>query len=145
MYNALRIDTDPTTWELSKAVEQVPTSGAPVVLPVSHPLMGNLVLSPRSVGSAVFLQLPPDTHGTRPNGVLLPKPALYLPSPIGVDVHISPPNYYTLAGPLDLAALQADIIAAIDGGTFLTVKVTLGEVVINGAELPFAVLCRPVI
>ena len=142
MYNALRIDADPTTWELTEVIEQVPTSSAPVVLPVSHPLTGNLVLSPRSVGSAVFLEYVA-SHGTRPNGILNPEQVLYVPSPNGPDVHSNPPNFYTLPSAVDLAALQADIIAAMTGGTFLTVNVTQGVVVINGVTVPFAVLCPP--
>jgi hypothetical protein len=96
------------------------------------------------VGSAVFLeyQLPPDVHGTRPNGCPIGQGgALYVPSPIGPDVNPNSANLYT---PLvDLAVLQADIIAAMKGRAFLTVKVTGGEVVINGAEVPFVVLCPP--
>ena len=144
MYNVLLVDTDPTSWELSEVVEQVPTSGTPEVLRVYHPLKGDLVLSPRSVGSAVFLeyQLPPDVHGTRPNGMPIPEGgALYVPSPIGPDANIRPPNLYTPS--VGLAALKTDIIAAMKDRTFLTVKVTGGEVVINGAEVPFVVLCPP--
>jgi hypothetical protein len=142
LYNALRIDADPTSWELTEGVEQAPTSGAPVVLLVSHPLVGSLVLSPRSVGSAVFFENFP-SHGTRPNGILIPERVLYVPSPIGPDVHSNPPNFYTLPSAVDLAALQADIIAAMTDCTFLTVNVTQGVVVINGAAAPFAVVCPP--
>jgi hypothetical protein len=142
LYNTLRIDADPTSWELSGMVEQVRTSSAPVVLPVSHPLVGNLVLSPRSVGSAVFLEYLA-IRGTRPNGILNPEQVLYVPSPIGLDLHGNPPNFYTLPNAVDLAALQADIIAAMTDLTFLTVNVTGGVVVINGAAVPFAVLCPP--
>ena len=142
MYNALRIDADPTTWELSEVEEQVPTSSAPVVLPVSHPLVGNLVLSPRSVGSAVFLEYL-STHGTRPNGILLPEQVLYVPSPNGPDVHSNPPNFYSLPGTVNLADEQSKIIAAMIDSTFLTVNVTQGVVVINGSTVPFVVLCPP--
>jgi hypothetical protein len=144
LYYTLRIDADPTSWELTVGVERVPALNAPVVLPVYHPLKGDLVLSPQAVGSAVFLeyQLGPNVHGTRPNGYPIPKGgALYVPSPVGPDENINPLNLYPLGNTVDLAALQADIIAAMKGRTFLTVKVTGGEVVINGAEVPFAVLC----
>ncbi len=142
MYNAIRIDADPTCWELAEAVERVPESSAPVVLPVSHPLVGNLVLSPRSVGSAVFFEHI-DIYGTRPNGMVLGDPVLYVPSPLGPDVHSNPTNFYPLAGTVDLASLQADIIAAMTGGTFLPVSIVHGVVVINGAAVPFVVLAPP--
>jgi hypothetical protein len=142
LYKTLRIGADPTWWELSEGVEQVPASGVPVVLPVSHPFKGNLMVSPRSVGSAVFLEDLP-YHGTRPNGILNPEQVLYVPSAIGPDVHSNPSNFYALPNAVDLAALQADIIAAMTDGTFLTVDLTSGVIVINGAAVAFAVLCRP--
>ena len=138
----MRIDDDPTSWELSEGLEQVPTSGAPVPLQVSHPLMGTLVLSPRSVGSAVFFETFP-SHGTHPNGIFLPEQVLYVPSPAGLDVHSNPPNFYTFPGTVSREALQADITAAMTDGTFLTVDITEGVVVINGATVSFAVLCPP--
>ena len=144
MYFTLRIDSDPTSWELTNGIEQVPAFGAPVVLPVYHPLRGDLVLSPRSVGSVVFLEYqPPDPRDTRPDGYPIPKGdgALYLPSPIGPDVLSYPPNLYLLS--TDRAALEADIKAAMTKSTPLPVKITGGEVVINGAEVPFVVLCPP--
>jgi hypothetical protein len=140
LYNALRIETDPTYWELTEAVEQVPTSSDPVVLPVSHPLLGDLVLSPRSVSSAVFFERI-DIYGTRPNGMPIGGPVLYVPSPLGPDVHRNPTNFYPLASSVDRVALQAEIIAAMAGGTFLTVNIDRGTVVINGAAVPFVVLC----
>jgi hypothetical protein len=141
LYNQLRIDADPTTWELSKAVEDVPTSTVPVVLPVDHPLKGNLVLSGRSMGSAVYLEF--FIEGTHANGMLLGGSVLYVPSPLGPDVYSIPKNVYTLPDAVDRAELQADIIAAMTDGTFLTVNVKGGVVVINGAEVPFVVLCPP--
>ncbi len=149
MYYTLRFDSDPTSWEFyeqqqQEAVEWVPESRDPVVLPVYHPLKGDLVLSPRSVGSAAFLEQYPDRYGTRPDGLPIPPGgALYLPSPIGPDMQMFPPNIYALDSSVDLGVLQADVIEAMTGGTFLTVKVTRGEVVINGDKVPFVVLCPP--
>ena len=59
MYFSLRIDSDPTTWELTQGLEQPPTFDAkqPLVLSVYHPLKGHLVLSPRSVGSVCSLTI----------------------------------------------------------------------------------------
>jgi hypothetical protein len=45
----------------------------------------------------------------------------------------------------DLAALETEIAAAMSAGTFVTVDLTgpanTGGVVLNGAALPFVVLC----
>jgi hypothetical protein len=145
LYYTLRVDSDPTSWELWEGVEEVLTSSDPEVLTVSHPLWGELVLSPQSVGSAVFLEYQlPKRYGTRPDGCPIPPGgALYLPSPIGPDILMNPPNIYTLDSSMELGVLRADLIAAMTDGTFLTVKVAQGEVVINGAKVPFAVLCPP--
>jgi hypothetical protein len=136
------MNADPTSWEFTEAVECVPSFDAPLVLPVYHPLLGDLVLSPRSVGSAVFLQYRHDIYGTRPNGCPIgPGGALYVPSPTGPHVTINSPNLYTPL--MDLATLKAHIIAEMKDPAFLPVKVTGGEVVINGAEVPFVVICPP--
>ena len=56
-----------------------------------------------------------------------------------------PSRYYLLPLSADLAALEAQIAAAMGGGTTLTVDFTgpadPGVVVLNGAALSFAVLC----
>jgi hypothetical protein len=142
MEYALRIDADPTLWELSQTLDQVPTSSRPAVLPVAHPVQGNLVLSPRSVGSVVRFENQ-IAWGTRPNGLLLLEQAIYVPSPAGLDLHSNPANFYTVNPPVDPETLQASVVAAMTDGTFCTVSVTGGEVVINGARIPFVVLCKP--
>ncbi len=78
----IRIEGDPTSWTLTRPVDprQVAASGDPVVLPVSEPLAGRLLLSPRSAGSVVFFQPAMDSHhGVVPNGVKLPEQCLYVP------------------------------------------------------------------
>ena len=78
----IRIEGDPTSWTLTRPVEarQAAASGEPVVLPVSEPLAGRLLLSPRSAGSIVFFQPAMDPHhGVVPNGVRLPEQCLYVP------------------------------------------------------------------
>ena len=147
MFSILRIEGDPTSWKLLTAVEagQVTASAAPVALDVSEPLAGRLLLSPRSVGSAVFLELPPPNVGVTPNGVFLPWSCLYVPSPTGPDPHSNPQRYYLLPRSVDLAQLEADITAAMVDGSLVTVEVSgpagTGIVVLNGAAVPFVVLC----
>lgn len=146
MFRILRIEGDPTSWILSTPIEagQVTASSGPVTLQVSEPFAGRLLLSPRSVGSAVFISHLVD-RGHLPNGVMLPEPCLYVPSTTGPDPHSNPPRYYLLPPSVDLAAVEAEITAAMSGGIFVTVDVTgpadPGVVVLNGGALSFVVLC----
>ena len=144
----IRIEGDPTSWTLTAPIDpgQVTASGGAVVLEVSEPLAGRMLLSPRSAGSVVFLQPAADPrHGVVPNGVRLPEQCLYVSSATGPDPHSNPPRYYLLPPSADLAALEAQIAAAMGGGTTLTVDFTgpadPGVVVLNGAAVSFAVLC----
>jgi len=144
----IRIEGDPTSWTLATPIDpgQVTVSSGAVVLEVSEPLAGRMLLSPRSAGSVVFLQPAASPHhGVVPNGVRLPEQCLYVSSATGPDPHSNPPRYYVLPRSADLAALEAQIAAAIDGGTILTVDFTgpadPGVVVLNGAAVSFAVLC----
>ena len=147
MPSILRIEGDPTSWNLPTAIEpgQVTASSGPLALDVSEPLAGRLLLSPQSAGSVVFLQTLVPPHGVVPNGLILSVPCLYLPSVTGPDPHSSPQRYYTLPLSVDLAGLEADILAAMTGGTLVTVEVTgpvaAGFAVLNGGALPFVVLC----
>ena len=127
---------------------QVAASGDPVVLAVSEPLAGRLLLSPRSAGSLVFFQPAMDPHhGVVPNGVRLPGQCLYVPSTTGPDPHSNPARYYLLPSGTDLAALEREIKAAMSRGTTVSVDFAgpdePGVVVLNGAALPFAVLSSP--
>ena len=146
MASILRIEGDPTSWTLTAAMEDahVLASGTPVAVPVAAPLAGRLLLSPRAVGSVVYLQ-PPDVHGHIPSGARLPQPCLYVPSATGPDPHSSPPRYYWLPPLVNLPALEAQITAAMSGGTTVTVDLPgladNGLAVLNGAALSFVVLC----
>jgi hypothetical protein len=143
----IRIEGDPTSWTLARPVDarQVAASGDPVVLAVSEPLAGRLLLSPRSAGSVVFFQPAMDPHGVVPNGVRLPEQCLYVPSTTGPDPHSNPARYYLLPTATDLAALEREIKAAMSRGTAVSVDFTgpdePGVIVLNGAALSFAVLC----
>lgn len=144
----IRIEGDPTSWALTSPVEpsQVAASGEPVVLPLSEPLAGRLLLSPRSVASVVFFQPAADPrHGVVPNGVRLPEQCLYVPSATGPDPHSNPARYYLLPTSTDLATLEAQITAAMSGGTTISVEFTgpgdPGVIMLNGAAMSFVVLC----
>jgi hypothetical protein len=144
----IRIEGDPTSWTLARPVDarQVAASGEPVVLAVSEPLAGRLLLSPRSAGSVVFFQPAMDPrHGVVPNGVRLPEQCLYVPSTTGPDPHSNPARYYVLPTGTDLAGLEREIKTAMSRGTAVSVDFTgpdqPGVIVLNVAVLPFAVLC----
>jgi|SRR5215469_785004 len=149
MFDAVRIQADPTTWELKDPHADLPTPPVPVDLKVVHPLFGTLVLSPRSAGSAVFLSRY-RILGTRPNGIAIGGgPVVYLPSPHGPDLHSNPENFYRLAGraklqtPEGLEELAEEIKAAMANGKPVPVPIKQGKVIISGASVPFVVLCPP--
>lgn len=146
-YVILGIGTDPTAWVLENAdldtvATQLSQATGPVVLPVIDPLQGDLVVSP-SAAATISVQRPPPTHGWHPSHLALPPwPVLYLPSPTGPTAD-SPG--YPLDPDTDLAALEQDIIAAMNGGTILGIQVSDiqgGVVLLNGAALGFAVLVQ---
>jgi hypothetical protein len=142
-YIFLQIGTDPTAWVLEgtdpdTVAAQLSQATAPVVLPVVDPLQGDLVVSPSA--AAISVQGPPAAHGWHPSHIALSRPVLYLPSPTGPTQDF--PGY-----PLDpntgLAAPEQDIIAAMSGGTRLSIQIADirgGVVLLNGAALDFAVL-----
>ena len=183
----LQIGTDPTPWVLegtdydSLAAELARATG-PVVLPVVSPLQGRLVLSLRNAGTFSLLGSP-SVGGPHPVGHSLAsghphtvgdassaqtRPVVYLPSVTAANPG-SPVN--VLDSGTDLAAVEqdiidamnrgtpltlpvagrdiidaTDIIGAIDRGTDLTPQISArsgrGVLVLNGAALTFAVLAQ---
>ena len=135
----LCVQGDPTQWGLSARVIAGLNDGDPLALGVITPLTGTLLLAPRRAGSLFFHPMPGET-GWVPC-VKLPAPYLYLPSTTGLAAH-SPG--YVLAPGTNLETLQEEIMTAMREGTTLTVSASLGgsagTAVLNGAELPFAVL-----
>lgn len=142
MFN-LRIGTDPTDWEVHQDLDvnalARQLAAGPVVLPVSAPLRGNLVLSARNAGAVEFAI--PGPHGSHPTGASLPSPLIHVPSAV-VPTRAAPGS--ALPRGTDLAQLQQDIVTAMTDGTFLTVQTSSvpgGALVLNGATLAYAVLC----
>lgn len=146
-YTFVRIGTDPTAWVLENTdpntvAAQLSQATGPVVLPVVSPLQGNLVVSPSAVAT-ISVQSPPPAHNWRPSHIALPRSAvLYLPS-LTSPTQDSPG--YPLDPSTDLAAQEQDIIAAMSGGTLLSIQVSDiqgGVVLLNGAVLDFVVLAQ---
>ncbi len=139
----LHIMEDPTGWFVHIEPTSTPWSQSsdPVALRVIAPLDGTMVLSPsRSAGF---------TLAYTPEGNWIPcrvrqiVPTLYVSTPTGFQV--ASPGY-RLPGETDLRELQQRIEAAMREGAMLTIDVKTetgrGIVVLNGAQLPFAVLAR---
>jgi hypothetical protein len=134
----LQIAWDPTIWVLTSPLDAqaLTGSGDPVLIPVSGPQAGAmLLLSSRAAATAVLT----DIGGATPNGGGIMAPAfIYLPTAAGLTP--GSPKCLLPAG-ANLAAVQAKIAAAMSQGTSCTVECRDGAVVLNGATLPFVVLC----
>ena len=146
-YTFVQIGTDPTGWVLENAdpgavAAQLSQATEPVVLPVVDPLRGDLLVSP-SAATAISVQGPPAAHGWHPSHIVLPgHPVLYLPSPAGPTNDL--PGY-PLDSSTDLAALTQDLLGAMAGQTYVSVRLAEirgGVLLLNGATLDFAVLAR---
>jgi hypothetical protein len=140
--NYLKIQGDPTSWGLSTAPPQDGWSATPVAIPISTPVVGTLILSPARAGSYA---LTPEiwgngwVHGTP---IELVSRYLYIPTTSGLT---AASHGYPLAAQYDLAALQQSIMNAMTTGSILPVNVDVlggGVVILNGAQLPFAVLAE---
>jgi hypothetical protein len=145
----LNIGSDPTWWILDNTHEDTADDvvrrklqGAkPCVLPVAESLEGQLVLSPHA-GNVSLITVP---KGLNWNPSEVPvDPFLYLPTAQGPTW--SPGNFYKLAPGADLDELQRQILAAMADRRTRTVEVTTvdgsGVLMLNGATLPFVVLCK---
>jgi hypothetical protein len=137
----LHIEGDPTSWGLSVVGPADPGWGdAPVEVAIIAPVAGTLVLSPARVGSFTLVQ-PPVGDGWMP-ALALVAPHLYVPTATGLTA--AAPGY-ALAPPDDeIPALITKLIDAMSGsGKRTTVQISAmggGVVVLNGAQLPFAVV-----
>jgi len=148
MYDHMRIDDDGTTWVLGQPLDpaELVKAKEPLVLPVTRPLSGTVLLSV-SVAASVTLLPAQDgavsPMGWIPGGLGAPLPLLYLPSP-GTDG--SAANVSELPMTTDLAALTTQIQAAMTAGTRVDVPLGAsgdgGVAVLNGATLPFVALFR---
>jgi hypothetical protein len=151
----LRIGSDPASWivtggDYEGLVAQLSRPAAPVVADVISPLVGRLVLSPKAAGSVVILQ--PSGGGLtwqpfdwNPGGAIKPSgPVVYLASPAGPFAGTS---RYTVSADLNAQGVEQDVIAAMSDDTkrILTLPVSgpagTGMLVVDGATLPFAVVC----
>jgi hypothetical protein len=145
----MRIGGDPASWivrdgDYEGLIAQLSQATAPVVIGVSAPVGGRLVLSPRAAGSVVILQPPGgvvwEPRDWNPGGAIKPTvPIVYLSLSAGGSL-------YALSGTVESQSVVDDIVAAMSDDTkrMLTLPVydSSGEgvLVIDGATLPFAVV-----
>lgn len=137
--SVLQIQGDPTLWGLRDTSAEDPHWREPVAIEIVAPVKGTLVLSPKRVGS--FSLVRPDDHDGWMPAVEPVFPHLYVPSANGLTT--ASPGYY-LPADVNLKELEDKIMTAMRGeASFLTVPIDVvagGIVVLNGAQLPFAVL-----
>jgi hypothetical protein len=138
-YDFLKINDDPTNWKLSEQIDAaaLTSSGnAPFQATIVAPRTGILLLSGRAAASTVLSGV----GGATPNGgEFTTQPFLYLPSATGLT-STAPESMYKLPPGTDLDALAAQIAAAMSEGQTYTVEYSEGDIVLNGATLPFVVL-----
>lgn len=138
----LKIQGDPTSWGLAAAPPQDGWSDTPAAIPIITPVAGTLILSPAQTGSFAL------TLAIYANGWLhgptlqVASPCLYIPTTSGLTADS---HGYPLAAQYDLPTLQQSILDAMTTGSMLPVVVDadgIGVVMLNGAQLPFAVLAE---
>ena len=104
---------------------------------------GTLLMS-RQFAASVALSSPPEGTGSVPHDIHLPTPVLYLPSSAGPQVTF--PGYVLPFG-THLEELASQIETAMTQRQTCTVPILgslpEGQLVLNGAVLPFVVLCPP--
>jgi hypothetical protein len=138
--NFLKIQGDPTSWGLRTTPPRDGWHDTPVALDLTSPVAGILILSPARVAS-YSLTAEIWANGWEHGGnIKVVSPYLYIPSTAGLTADS---HGYPLAAQHDLPALQRSILDAMTRGSTLTVNLDVlgsGTVILNGAQLPFAVL-----
>lgn len=146
----ISIEADPTGWVLAGAFDVSLLSGPDdaVSIPVAAPLAGTLLVSRKSAASVAVFTLG-DSGDVIPSAVKFATPVLYLPSPNGYTPSGTGPAggslVYELPAGSDLATLGGEIAAAMSAGSSLSIKygnpISNGTLWLNGATVPFVVLC----
>jgi|HubBroStandDraft_4_1064222.scaffolds.fasta_scaffold142487_2 hypothetical protein len=143
----LRIEGDPTSWGLKTVGPEDPGWGDdPVAIAIGAPVDGTLILSPARV-SSFALTAAAAHNGWMPASLPSGSLFLYVPTTTGITTGSVVGSGYVLAPQHDnLHALQRSIMTAMSGaGSTLALKVDViggGVVILNGAQLPFAVVAQ---
>lgn len=149
MYLVVRFDGDPTYWSLQSPADSKPMadelakSTDPISVPVTAPLTGTMLISPRCAGSVAILDQMP-IESWIPSGVKAPSSVLYVPSPGGPTSDF--PGYWLPEG-TNLGDLSQEILGAMKTGGTITTPISTsrggGQLRIDGSALAFVVLCPP--
>jgi hypothetical protein len=133
MSGYFQVTGDPTQWSPVQSLQASQLTGQALTIEVAAPLAGALVLSPNFAGVAVFTQSPIAT------ALDLASPVIYLPTATGPSASSAG---YALPASANLTTLASQIAALMLNGTSQTIALADGgELVLNGANLSFAVLC----
>ncbi len=150
MYSHIQIDGDPTKWWLDQPIDASYLTGQTPRFQVKAPLVGTLLLSPKSAASVAFFDIPPEgaippPEGAVPHDVDLPASAsvIYVPTATGPSAGSVG---YELPDFVNLADLADQVTALMRAGRSQTIALgstgSGGALVLNGATLSFVVLCR---
>jgi hypothetical protein len=138
MTTYLQIGGDPTMWLPAEPVDLSQLREGPVPVPIIAPLFGTLLISSRAASIAL---VDPGDKGPVPSDAIVLVESLYVPTATRASQSFTG---YQLAPGTNLADLQTQITALMRKGTSQAIPLgggTLtGEVVLNGATLPFVVL-----
>jgi hypothetical protein len=139
MPSYIQIGDDPTKWWLNQPINASQLTGQPLSVQVNLPVTGTLVLSGKFANVVVYDQ----ASGAPTRNLDVPIPAIYVPSAAGIsEGHVG----YELPASADLATLAGQIETSMRNGHSQTVTLggnaAGGTLVLNGATLPFAVLCQ---
>jgi hypothetical protein len=141
----LKIQGDPTPWGLDTAPPPDGWNDGPVAIRIIFPVVGSLILSPAHAGSFLLtgeIDSVPENGWMNGQPVELVRAYLYIPTAVGLTAHS---HGYPLDPQYSLPDLQRKILDAMTTGSLLTVPIDAlggGHVILNGAQLPFAVLAE---
>lgn len=141
MSSYLQIEGDPSRWWPSEPIDLGMLTSLPLRVQVTSPLAGTLLVSAKS---AAVVLAHPATDGSIPSGHgEIAAPAIYLPTATGPSAGAVG---YQLPESPDLETLATEIITAMRDSRRLVITIGSparpGTLVLNGATLPFVVLCQ---
>lgn len=134
MPSYIQIAGDPTMWWPDEQFSASQLTGQPVSIQIMSPVMGNLVISPRAAGVAVF-----ETNQAPPEPLNIHVPGIYVPTAAGLAVGHA--GYQLPASP-NLGNLISQITTLMSQGSRQSITLggnaSGGTLVLNGATLSFA-------
>jgi hypothetical protein len=138
MFDRIEIQGDAYTWTLDAPREALPLDQKVVVLTVSAPLSGTMLLSTNGAASVIALPTSAQSPQGRPTGWIMGDASyLYLPSPVA---HPDGPKLYELRQKSDIATVGL-IKNALAYGTQVNIELDSGSMLyLNGANLLFVVI-----